>query len=674
MRTLPLLLLLLRGTGAGAQVCVWAEEFENGCATGCYATAYTTGPNGAWGVTNTGSNGSCANRWFISCAENGNAVGACGTGCGNNETLHVGNQLVGVCASPNGCAFCPAGDCGAAYDAGCPAGLCAICTLLCGNCLSTLTDQRAESPVINLTGFNTITLSFKYMENGQGAQDNATAWYFNGVAWALLADMPKSAGSCSPQGIWTSFSVALPASANNNPSVRIGFRWVNDNDGNGADPSFAVDDLQLTVPYAPTCLGPLVNEASNGPSGTKEYIELLVCGAPCTTFDLRNWKLDDNNGVLMNGFGTTMTGSGTAAGHLRFSSAAQWAIVPVGSLIVIYNNADPNALMPPDDPDDTAPNDSVYILPASHALLQGCSTTPNPTSTSSYSPACVFGAGNWNYVSLRNQGDAAQTRAPSGAYFHGISYGSNANGMNNGGIDLLRISTLDHAGRVLFFNAGNPRLAAGFTSALVAGNETPGAPNNAANAAYIAALQCITLPIELLSFTAAPVADRVRLRWVTATETNNDLFILERSRDAVVFGPIGTVDGAGTSLTERHYVFDDSEPIEGRSYYRLRQVDLDGGSSMSGLVAVDHRRPGTVSVRVEAGVITISGTEGPGRWRMIDPTGRTIAGGDLSEPGPTRAFLPPPAAGVMIVRVETAHGGHGIRIPFMDDGAAATGR
>jgi len=80
--------LLLRG-----QLAIWGEEFENSCAQGCYTLAFT-GPNGAWTVTNTGTNGACANRWFMSCEENAQLVGACGARCGSDETLHVGNDSV----------------------------------------------------------------------------------------------------------------------------------------------------------------------------------------------------------------------------------------------------------------------------------------------------------------------------------------------------------------------------------------------------------------------------------------------------------------------------------------------------------------------------------------------------------------------------------------------------
>lgn len=203
---------------------IWSENFNNGCVQGCAANGY----NG-WVVNSTGVNDAAANDFFISCAENGNAVGACGTGCGANATLHIAN----VSTSPAAFFFCPTGDCGAAYDAG-----------LGSN--QVRTSKRAESPTINCTGYSNIILSFKYMEGGATTIDNALVWYYDGATWSLLADMGKTV-LCGAQGTWTAYSITLPASANNNANVKIGFQWVNNDDGAGTDPSFAVDDVQLGI-------------------------------------------------------------------------------------------------------------------------------------------------------------------------------------------------------------------------------------------------------------------------------------------------------------------------------------------------------------------------------------------------------------------------------------------
>lgn len=211
-----------------AQTPFWTENFGTGCNQGQLISGYVS-PNGNWTVTNTGTNASSANVWYVSAMENGNAPGTCGSVCGNDRSLHIGNvDLLGIPA-----------DQGAAYYEG----LAAFCGFFpCG-----ATDKRAQSPVINCTGQSGITLEFDYIEGGN-INDNATLWYFNGTTWTQLADMTKTfSGLCSPQGIWTHYSIALPASADNNSQVRIGFRWVNNEDGDATDPSFAIDDVQLSA-------------------------------------------------------------------------------------------------------------------------------------------------------------------------------------------------------------------------------------------------------------------------------------------------------------------------------------------------------------------------------------------------------------------------------------------
>lgn len=618
MRPLSLSLIALLPTASTAQLVLWAEDFENGCVQNCAATTFT-GANGAWSTMNTGTNGACANIWFVSCQENGNPAGTCGSGCGTNETLHIGNNAAG-CTSPNSCFFCPSGDCGAAYDASCPPALCFVCC----SCQSSQTATRAVSPIINTLGQSGLTLRFNYMEGGAGTTDNAVLDYYDGLVWSTLVDLPKTANAgCGGQGLWTSYSIALPASANNNPSMRVGFRWVNDDDGAGTDPSIAVDDVEIVTTWTPNCIGPIINEMSNGTTGNREFVELLVCGPSCSTVDLRGWKIDDNNGLLMNGFGSTQAGSGVAAGHLRFANIAQWAAVPTGSLIVIYNVNDINPLVPPNDPADASPNDRVYVLPATDPALQGCATHPDPLGTSSYGTTCAYGAGNWTFIGLRNAGDAIQTRDPLGRYFHGLSFGPDAQGMNAGGLDLLRISLLDHTGRDVYFNSGSERTAANFTSAVVAGNETPGLPNNAANLALINNLLCSPLPVELLFFSAEPTGDRVHTRWATASEFNSAMFFVERAGVDGAFMTNGQLPAAGFSQQRIDYVWTDPEPLPGLSYYRLREQDLDGTEQWGPTVAVDRRSSG-VSVYPAGGAVALAFTDEDRdiTWSIVDLVGR----------------------------------------------------
>lgn len=70
------------------------------------------------------------------------------------------------------------------------------------------------------------------------------------------------------------------------------------------------------------------------------------------------------------------------------------------------------------------------------------------------------------------------------------------------------------------------------------------------------------------------------------SETNNDHFTVERSADAMCFEPIGFLAGAGTTSSRNEYSFMDDEPLEGISYYRLKQTDYDGTMTWSDIVAV----------------------------------------------------------------------------------------
>jgi len=86
----------------------------------------------------------------------------------------------------------------------------------------------------------------------------------------------------------------------------------------------------------------------------------------------------------------------------------------------------------------------------------------------------------------------------------------------------------------------------------------------------------IPLPVELLSFTAKYTGNSVELNWKTASEINNDYFVIERSLDAENFEPISTIIGAGNSNTTLNYSSTDFSPLNGIAYYRLTQKDYNG--------------------------------------------------------------------------------------------------
>jgi len=99
------------------------------------------------------------------------------------------------------------------------------------------------------------------------------------------------------------------------------------------------------------------------------------------------------------------------------------------------------------------------------------------------------------------------------------------------------------------------------------------------------------LPVELISYTAILENPKTaRLDWATASELNNDHFIIERSIDnGATFAEIGTEKGAGTSYDEHSYTYYDNNVnllMTNVIYYRLKQMDINGTITNLGVRAV----------------------------------------------------------------------------------------
>ncbi len=95
------------------------------------------------------------------------------------------------------------------------------------------------------------------------------------------------------------------------------------------------------------------------------------------------------------------------------------------------------------------------------------------------------------------------------------------------------------------------------------------------------------LPITLVSFNAKLKDRFVELTWKTANELNNDYFEVQRSADGLEFMTIAKIDGKGTTDAEQRYSFEDDNLFAGKRYYRLKQVDFDGRSSLSSVILIN---------------------------------------------------------------------------------------
>lgn len=89
------------------------------------------------------------------------------------------------------------------------------------------------------------------------------------------------------------------------------------------------------------------------------------------------------------------------------------------------------------------------------------------------------------------------------------------------------------------------------------------------------------IPVEMLTFTANVRSNMVEINWSTASEMNNRMFEIQRAdgnsgQSSLNWITIGYVEGNGTTTERSDYSFTDKAPVNGVSYYRLKQIDFDG--------------------------------------------------------------------------------------------------
>jgi gliding motility-associated-like protein len=240
----------------------------------------------------------------------------------------------------------------------------------------------------------------------------------------------------------------------------------------------------------------VINEVSQGPSGSggvqfvKEYVELLVVPGTspysCSNYcmDIRGWIIDDNNGYFTGGGGT---GLGIATGAFRFSNNVLWSCVPVGTIIVIYNDLDFTTTMPSDDI-STSDGNCRLIVPISSNLIEGQTSSPTITNSNYPSNGWIAGGGLWGAIGMANGGDSFQIYNPANQSTptHGVSW------VNNDVNNIIYFATSATNSVYYFANTvdNNPANQANWISGTCSApdDQTPGLPNNTANASYIASL------------------------------------------------------------------------------------------------------------------------------------------------------------------------------------------
>ena len=110
-------------------------------------------------------------------------------------------------------------------------------------------------------------------------------------------------------------------------------------------------------------------------------------------------------------------------------------------------------------------------------------------------------------------------------------------------------------------------------------------------------VSAVSFPVTLIFFDAKKRDNKVEATWATADEVDNKGFFVQRSEDAATWVDLGFVASKNmNSVSETNYTFADETPLSGVSYYRLKQVDLDGKFELSRARMVRFSDEGSIVV------------------------------------------------------------------------------
>lgn len=279
--------------------------------------------------------------------------------------------------------------------------------------------------------------------------------------------------------------------------------------------------------------------------------------------------------------GTTLTISSTANGALvhGLTSASGWMyggnIVRARPATTAITVGTARSLFPLGSSGDWRP---FFVGQTSNANTAGTMTVSHTNSTTTSTVAFA--------ESIVRRHDAFWTLSTSGISA-GATFTLSAGGTNFGTIEAGAAGLADLRMSTSTTVVGTHGAATGGPDYRV--NRTAVAFASLANSFHVASTDAVNspLPIELLSFNANVKSDIVELNWTTSSELNNDFYTIERASDVEKFEKIITTKGQGTKKTKTDYVLVDENPLQGVSYYRLKQTDFDGKFTYSSLRKIE---------------------------------------------------------------------------------------
>ena len=104
------------------------------------------------------------------------------------------------------------------------------------------------------------------------------------------------------------------------------------------------------------------------------------------------------------------------------------------------------------------------------------------------------------------------------------------------------------------------------------------------------------LPIQLTNFDYSCNNETLKLNWSTASESNNDYFLVFGSADGMEWIEVGKIAGANNSINKLNYNFNIPKHYSNLNYYKLKQVDFDNSYSYSNILYVDCQSKNKIEI------------------------------------------------------------------------------
>ena len=382
-----------------------------------------------------------------------------------------------------------------------------------------------KGPSFSTTGYNNIIVRFDlYQENQYLNPDRVSVVYStnSGTTWTDIGGAYRFPYN-SNANAWKTFDVVLPSVVNNNSTVLIGFRFTG---GYGNDTHFDNVRVYGSTPTTNTATVNGTLTISNG---------LLKLGANTLTVEgnISNVSPDETRMIVLD--------DGTNLGTLKrkilnnqpylFYVGDTKGTIEFSPAIVTFTNCS---------------FDNAYLT-----LQLVNNKEPHNSSILNYIN---------RYWTFEQSGI---TFPPASSYTIDLQY--HDNDVSGSDVDLyfgkLNGTTYTSLGLVDYNNNKLYKTELTSFSTFTGGESTP-------------------MPVELSSFNANVISRDVKLNWITATETNNAGFEIQkseiRSQKQEEWVKVGYINGNGTKTTPTNYTFEEKKLNLGKYNYRLKQIDYNG--------------------------------------------------------------------------------------------------